>query len=294
MSDNFFRSQPFAIRGHSGGAAAGRRHPSANDYNGYEARPNNTPRIESYQTYTQLSRTPFDYQVSQAPGQYLPDVVFGDHPAQHQQHIPWPQHSYQGMDAPSYQMEECPQIRRTLDDQYREIGGQFGPPRDPSGPTQDQQGAWNSKRSMHGVGGMFFDENALAHPYEVPPTGGEDVRHHSDYSNANVSRLGSIDGQQQSMLMASLGRQPGYQEELRRAMSDIPPNQIEYTSANGTINMSPSASAGDGDYAGVFGLQEHGPYPFLQQHNFRNGVVPDIVLSRPGESECWDREPQAM
>ncbi|KAF3041841.1 hypothetical protein E8E11_006703 [Didymella keratinophila] len=276
MSDNVF----------SGGAAAGRMHPSVNNHNGYHARLDNTPSIEGYQGYTQSSRAYNDYQQSQGPGHYLPHVGsmcpegaysselgIGHHPAQYQ-HIPQPQRSYQAMDAPSYQMGGHPQTRGVLDEQCREIGGQFSPAVDPS----IQHGAWNIERTMQGASGMFSDENALAYSYEGPPVAGGGVRHHSHDHNANVSQLGSVDGQQQSMLMTSLGRRPGYQEELLRAMSVLPPDQMVYTSSNGTVNMSPSASAGDRDSALVIQLQERGSYPLLQQHKSGNSVVPGIVL----------------
>ena len=276
MSDNVF----------PGEAAAGRMHPSVNNYNGYHAWLVNAPSIEGYQGYTQSSRTYNDYQQSQGPGHYLSHVVsicpegaysselgIGHHPAQYQ-HVPQPQRSYQAMDAPSYQMGGHPQTRGVFDDQCREIGGQFSPAVDPS----IQHGAWNIERTMQGAGGMFSNENALAYSYEGPPVAGGDVRQHSHHPNANVSQLGSVDGQQQSMLMTSLSRRPGYQEELLREMSDLPPDQMGYSSSNGTVNMSPSPSAGDRDSAVVVQLQEHGPYPLLQHHNPGNSVVPGIVL----------------
>lgn len=294
MSDNYFRN----IREQADGAAAGRRHPSVNE--NYDARLGNTSRIEGYQGYMQPSRTYDDYQESQAPSSYTLDamsrrpedayssgLVDGHHPARHQQYMPWLQRAYQGMDAPLFS-----QTRGTFDDQSREIGGQFGTPVVPSGPVHEQQGTWNSKKDRQGVDGIFVDRQPGVYSYEILPVAEWGIRYHPDCPNANVSQPKSNEGHQQSMLMASLGRQPGYEEQLLRAMGDIPLNPMGSPTANGIIDMSRSASAGNGDSANVIQLHEHGSYPLLHQYISRNGVVPGITLSRPEDSGCWDRQPQ--
>lgn len=305
MPVNSSRSRPCVISGFSEGAAASPRHPSANDPSSCDARMNTTSRIEGDQGYAQPPQAYDDYQQSQAQNPYVPHVALmytdtalssasglGFHQVPNQLHIVWPQHPYQGTDASSNQIHDHPQTQATSDDQYSAIGGQFNPSIGLTGLVQDQQGSWTTEDNVQGFGEMMSDGSTLTDSYDVPPIAREDAQHHADCPNAHTSQLGSIEDQEQSMFMVSLGRQPGYQEALVRAMSDDPRSQMPYSSANGT-NISPHAAAGDMNTAGVFQCQKHGPYPSLPQDSSGNGIVPGIVVEGPGDLKYWQPELRA-
>ncbi|KAF3043162.1 hypothetical protein E8E12_006152 [Didymella heteroderae] len=231
------------------------QHPYSNNQSGYDAQMNGTTGFEGTQRYASTFRAYDDCQQSQGSIQYLPNVVsmrsenaysselgIGRQPAQYQQYVSQPQRSFTGTDTPALHMQGHLHARGQLDDQYREIGGQFGPPIEPSGPTQNQQGAWSAERNMQGVR-IPFNETPLVRSYETLPVAEGDVRQNPDNVITDISQLESIDSQQQSMFMASLGRRPGYQEELFRAMDNIPLSQMGHSAANRTVGIPPLGPA---------------------------------------------------